>query len=92
MALLSLCACARSATHDMIKTHMTRAHTNTSSTHDIHHTMKFTINHYATELMFLNMCKHNKINPQNLNPLNSFSHARVGNYYSYHQLRPISTN
>ena len=27
-------------------------------------------------IMFLNMCKHNKINPQNLNPLNSFSHAR----------------
>ena len=23
---------------------------------------------------------HEKINPQNLNPLNSFSHARVGNY------------
>ena len=37
MALLSLCACARSATHDMIKTHTTRAHENTSSTHDLHH-------------------------------------------------------
>ena len=36
MALLFLCTCARSAMHDMIKTHMTRAHENTSSTHDIH--------------------------------------------------------
>ena len=37
MALLSLCACTRSATHDMIKTHTTRAHGNTSSAHDLHH-------------------------------------------------------
>ena len=37
MALLSLCASKRSATHDMIKTHTTRAHENTSSTHDLHH-------------------------------------------------------
>ena len=37
MALLSLCACARSAKHDMIKTHTTRAHENTCSAHDLHH-------------------------------------------------------
>ena len=37
MALLSLCACARYATHNMIKTHTTRAHENTSITHVLHH-------------------------------------------------------
>ena len=30
--------------------------------------------------MFLNMSKYNKIDPQNLNPVNSYSHARVANY------------
>ena len=39
MALLSLCACARSATHDMIKRHTTCAYENTSrpSTHGLFH-------------------------------------------------------
>ena len=37
MALLSLCTCARFVTHDMIKTHMTCAHENSSSTHRIFH-------------------------------------------------------
>ena len=37
MTLLSLCACARSATHDMIKIHKTHAHENTNNTHDLHH-------------------------------------------------------
>ena len=35
-ALLSLCTCARSAVHDMIKTHTTRAHEFTSRAHDLH--------------------------------------------------------
>ena len=35
MALLSLCTCTRSATHNMIKTHMTHAQENTNSTHDL---------------------------------------------------------
>ena len=41
--------------------------------------------------MFLNV-QTQQVNPQNLNPLNSFSHAGVGNYLSYHQLAPVSNN
>ena len=37
MALLSLCVCVRSATHDMIKTHTTCAYQNTSSAHGLFH-------------------------------------------------------
>ena len=44
MALSSLCTCAHSATHDMIKTHTTHAHENTSSTHDLLHMKK--MHHY----------------------------------------------
>ena len=40
MAILSLCACERFATHDMIKTHTTCAHKNTSSDHDLHNMKK----------------------------------------------------
>ena len=39
-ALLSLCTCARSATHYMIKTHTTRAHEFTSHAHDLHNMKK----------------------------------------------------
>ena len=37
---LHICTCARSATHDMIKTHTTRAHEFTSRAHDLHNMKK----------------------------------------------------
>ena len=53
-ALLSLCACARSAAHDMIKTHTTRAHENTSSTHDLHHMNEIIIIMHHKRPIYLN--------------------------------------
>ena len=45
MAVLSLRACARSATQDMIKTHTTCTHENTSSTRSLFHMKR--MHHYT---------------------------------------------
>ena len=74
--LLSLCACAHSAMHDMIKTHTTRAHEITSGTHDLHHMNEMhhrrqkqcsTIIHTIIGIIWLNL--------SGLEPCTNFEHV-----------------